>query len=426
VEEFMAATTTSTKQNRPTQVIQNVQKEVKPAQEFFTKFSNDWVLNFSGALAYSLLMSMFPIAIGLLSILGFFLGSLGAQAQDQLIQTILHVLPSQNAISASVVQQINTQLAKNAGVLGIIAVILALFNGSRLFIQIEAFFSIIYHVRQRSVIKQNVMAFGMLFLFAILIPIMTLAAAAPAFILTILKPTPLGQIPGISIILSIVFGLIVAFILFWAIYTVVPNQHISPRKSWLGAVVAAIALQIYLTLFPLYVTYFLNSYAGPISLLILLIFFYYFAVILLLGAEVNAFFSEGVKATPTNLVTMVHLTTSHLPKDRQKKQEQAAKSHKDKPIDDVAEKAGLVDIPEANIHDVHEINARKPAEEDGRESSSTVQDEHDNATNEQEHAAKKEQKKPTTSKTAIVAETVAGTGLAFLFEMLRLRRQKPQ
>lgn len=423
----MAATTTSTKQNRPTKVIQNVQKEVKPAQAFFTKFNNDWVLNFSGALAYSLLMSMFPIAIGLLSILGFFLGSLGAQAQDQLIQTILHVLPSQNAISASVVQQINTQLAKNAGILGIIAVILALFNGSRLFIQIEAFFSIIYHVRQRSAIKQNVMAFGMLFLFAVLIPIMTLAAAAPAFILTILKSTPLvGQIPGISILVSIVFGLIVAFILFWAIYMVVPNQHISPRKSWLGAVVAAIALQIYLTLFPLYVTHFLNSYAGPISLLILLVFFYYFAVILLIGAEVNAFFSEGIKATPTNLVTMVHLTTSHLPKDRQKKQEQAAQSHKDKPIDDVAEKAGIVDIPEADTGDVHEINARKPAEENGEVSSSTVQDTHDNATNEQGQAAKKEQKKPTTSKTAVVAETVAGTGLAFLFEMLRLRRQKPQ
>ncbi|HYL43829.1 MAG TPA: YihY/virulence factor BrkB family protein [Ktedonobacteraceae bacterium] len=422
----MAATTTSTKQNRPTKVIQNVQKEVKPAQAFFTKFNNDWVLNFSGALAYSLLMSMFPIAIGLLSILGFFLGSLGAQAQDQLIQTILHVLPSQNAISASVVQQINTQLAKNAGILGIIAVILALFNGSRLFIQIEAFFSIIYHVRQRSAIKQNVMAFGMLFLFAVLIPIMTLAAAAPAFILTILKPTPLGQIPGISIFLSIVAGLIVAFILFMAIYMVVPNQHISPRKSWLGAVVAAIALQIYLTFFPLYVTHFLNSYVGPISLLILLIFFYYFAVILLLGAEVNAFFSEGIKATPTNLVTMVHLTTSHLPKDRQKKQEQAAQSHKDKPIDDVAEKAGIVDIPEADTGDVHEINARKPAEENGEVSSSTVQDTHDNATNEQGQAAKKEQKKPTTSKTAVVAETVAGTGLAFLFEMLRLRRQKPQ
>src|SRR5437879_5690865 len=153
VEEIMAATTTGTKQNRPTQVMQNVGKEVKPLQEFFTKFNNDWALNFSGALAYSLLMSIFPIAIGLISLLGFFLGSLGPQAQAQLIQTILHVLPSQNGLSGDVVKQINTQLAKNAGVLGIIAVILALFNGSRLFIQMEAFFSIIYHLRQRLLIK---------------------------------------------------------------------------------------------------------------------------------------------------------------------------------------------------------------------------------------------------------------------------------
>src|SRR5258706_1392387 len=230
----MAATTTDTKQIRSKQVMQNVGKEAKPLREFFTKFTNDWVLNFSGALAYSLLMSIFPIAIALLSLLGFFLGSLAPQAQDQLIKTILHVLPSQNDISAGVVKQINTQLAKNAGVLGIIAVILALFNGSRLFIQMEGFFSIIYHVRQRTFIKQNLMALGMLLLFVVLIPIMIVTAAAPAFIVTILKPTPLGQIPSISIILSIVAALLVTFIFFLAIYIVVPNQHISPRNSWLG------------------------------------------------------------------------------------------------------------------------------------------------------------------------------------------------
>src|SRR5258708_26120619 len=175
----MAATTTSTKQNRPTQVIQNVDKEVKPLREFFTKFNNDWVLNFSGALAYSLLMSMFPIAIGLLSILGFFLGSLGPQAQAQLIQSILQVLPSQHGISAGVVQQINTQLAKNAGVLGIIAVILALFNGSRLFLPIEAFFFIFYHLRQRSVIQQNLIALVLLVPFVGLISLLTFIVADP-------------------------------------------------------------------------------------------------------------------------------------------------------------------------------------------------------------------------------------------------------
>jgi YihY family inner membrane protein len=426
----MDATTTGTKQNKPTQVVKNVQRDVKPLQEFFTKFNNDWVLNFSGALAYSLLMSIFPIAIAILSILGFFLGSLGPQAQAQFTSSIVHILPSQNAISANVVQQINTQLAKNAGVLGIIAVVLALFNGSRLFIQIEAFFSIIYHVRQRPLIKQNLMAFGMLLLFVILVPIMTFAAAAPAFVLTILKQTLFGQVPGISIILSIIlsiiFGLFVAFIFFLAVYIVVPNQHISFRNSWLGALVAAIALQLYLTLFPLYVSYFLKSYAGPISLIILLVFFYYFAVILLLGAEVNAFFSEKVKETPANLVTLVHLTTSHLPKDRQEKQEQAAASHKDKPIDDVAEKAGLVDIPKADPHEVHDINARKMNEDTPPASSvsSDVSDQHE--TKDQEHSTKKEQDKTTTSKTAVVAEAVAGTGLALLLETLRMRRKKLQ
>ncbi len=176
----------------------------------------------------------------------------------------------------------------------------------------------------------------------------------------------------------------------------------------------------------MYVSYFLNSYAGPISLIILLIFFYYFAVILLLGAEVNAFFREKVTATPTDLVTLVHLTTSHLPKDREEKQEQAAASHKDKPIDDVAEKAGLVDIPKADSREVHDINACKVSEPAPQTSSvsTAVSDQHE--TNQQEHSTKKEQGKTATSKTAVVAEAVAGTGLAFLLEMLRMRRKKPQ
>src|SRR5206468_1852347 len=98
-------------------------------------------------------------------------------------------------------------------------------------------------------------------------------------------------------------------------YIVVPNQHISFRNSLPGSIVAAIALQLYLVLFPLYVSSFLGSYAkGPVSLIVLLVFFYYFAVILLLGAEVNAFFAEKVEETPADLPTIMHIVTSHLPK----------------------------------------------------------------------------------------------------------------
>jgi YihY family inner membrane protein len=426
----MAATSSKAKQETE-QAVKTVEKDIKPAQKFFTKFNNDWVFNHSGALAYSLLMSIFPIAIAILSIFGFFFGSLGTQAQSQFITGLTHVLPSQSGISSAVVRQIFTQLHKNVGVFAVIAVALSLFSGSRLFVQLEGFLDMIYHVRQRAPLKQNGMAFLMLLLFVILIPIMTAAAVAPTFIFTLLKSTPVGQVPGIATIVSIVGGLLAAFIFFWVIYIVVPNQHISLSNSWLGALVAAVALQLYLTLFPLYVTHFLNTYAGPISLVILLVFFYYFAVILMLGAEVNAYFLEKVRVTPTDPVTMMYLMTSQLPKSGSEKQEQAAQGYKDKPISDEAQKAGLVNVPAADTRDVHEIQARKPSGDDGQASSPSPQNGHIqhaqqiNA-DQHQHVKKHEQTKPAPSKTAIVAEAVAGTGLAFLFETWRMRQRKPK
>src|SRR5579863_5613815 len=57
-------------------VAKTAEKDVKPLQQFFTKFNNDWVMNFSSALAYNLLMAIFPIAIAVLAILGLVVGNL--------------------------------------------------------------------------------------------------------------------------------------------------------------------------------------------------------------------------------------------------------------------------------------------------------------------------------------------------------------
>src|SRR6266516_1634257 len=318
---------TNEKQHGVTGALQTIQKDTRPLQAFITKFNNDWSMNLSAALAYNLLMAIFPIALAILAILGYVLGSLSPTEYNKLQGQILHVLPI--SMPPSAIRSITKQLANASSILGIIAVVLALFNGSRLFILIEGIFGIIYHVRQRTVIKQNLMAFGMLILFIVLIPIMAFASALPAVVLSILPSSG-----AIAFLAGILGGLISSYILFQAIYMVVPNQHISFRNSWLGALVAAIALEIYLTLFPLYVQHFLA--AGPAASLgtaiFLLIFFYYFAVILLLGAQVNAFFLEGVQATPVDLVTLIHITTSHLPKSKEDKEQQAAASHKDAPI----------------------------------------------------------------------------------------------
>lgn len=302
----------STKRHKFSGAVQNAEHSIKPLQAFFTKFTNDWSTTLAAALAYNLLTAIFPIAIALLSILGLLLSGLDAHAQDMLIARIQSAFPM-SVSSPDVAKTLLQQLAKASGILGIIAVLAAIFGGSRLFILLEGLFDIIYRLPQRTFLRQNIMAIGMLLLFVVLIPLMLLASSGPAFVLSILKNTPLGSIPGSGLIFGLggtLGSLIVGWILFQAIYIIVPNQKISFRKSWLGAVIAAVLLQIYLTLFPLYAARLLGGYVGQVGFaIILLAFFYYFAIIILLGAEINAFFAEGIPATPGNLVTLVHNTS---------------------------------------------------------------------------------------------------------------------
>lgn len=265
--------------------------DARTFENFWLKCMNDWVLNFASGLAYSLLMAMFPIVIALAAGAGFISGNLSLQTQNELVAHLDAIFPviighqSQNVLDPAL-----SLLRRNAGFLSILAVVLALFNGSRLFVALEDYFDIIYHTPARPFWRQNGMAISMLLIFIVLIPIMLLASS-----------TSVGGFLG---------GLFASWLLFQTIYLVVPNQHISLRRSWLGALAAACALQIYVAIFPLYVKHFMGSYNGDAGFaVILLLFFYYFAVILLLGAEVNAFYAEGIRGTPDNIAGLVHQAT---------------------------------------------------------------------------------------------------------------------
>src|SRR5947209_10467478 len=120
---------TDVKQQKDAGFVQTIGRDVKPIQAFFTKFTNDWSMNLSAMLAYNLLMAMFPIFIALVSILGLILGTLDPNAKAHLIAQIGGVFPSPQVLDPA-----SKQLAKDSGILGIIAIILALFSGSRLFI----------------------------------------------------------------------------------------------------------------------------------------------------------------------------------------------------------------------------------------------------------------------------------------------------
>ena len=302
-----------------------VQEGVKPAQGFFKKFSNDGVMVFSAALAYNVLTAILPIAIALLSIVGLTLGQLNPSAQQSVYNQIVKALPGTITQGANLQDLIFHKLPNASSIIGIIAILAAIFGGSRLFVSIEYVFGIIYRVRQRKFVQQNIMAILMLLAFVILIPVMALASSIPTIVASLfqtsLKGTPIATFPLLTFLIpvaGIVGGILAGFLLFLTIYMVIPNQKISFRNSWKGALLAAVLIEIYLGLFPLYVSRFLSGYVGQVGFaLILLAFFYYFAVILLLGAEINSYFSEHIESMPETLVGMVHIMTNHLNTNQQ-------------------------------------------------------------------------------------------------------------
>jgi len=360
---------------------------------------------------------MLPIAVALFGILGLVLGS-----NSSLTSTIAHdlatIVPQTSSSSSTATQQAIElavqQLHKQAGFLLIIAIALAIFGGSRLFITLENCLNLVYRLRPRTAIRQNLMAFAMLILFIILIPLMVFASAAPTIILSFVSNIPglsaipffsaIAKSPILAYLAGLVGGFIVAFILFEAIYFVVPNQKISWRNSWRGAVAAAIALELFLLLFPIYIRYGLKNYTGQVGFaVILLLFFYYFAVILMIGAEVNAFFFEKIQPLPNNLVTFVSTMGGKLNRDFP---ENESASHVDTRPTENADAA--------HIGSVRSEEERVQKKHRQKQSPST-------ATSLSKEQSAKDAKKP--SKLPIALQVIAGSALAVIFELLRLRQR---
>lgn len=307
-----------------TKRVHKIQENLTPLQGFLNKFNNDWSMMFASALAYSLLTAIVPILLAILSVLGFILPGIAGYITQHLK---LGNDPVLNQAVNLQLQLVIKQLHQEAGIIALIAIGTAIFGGSRLFIGLEGCLDIVYRVRPRKIIAQNVIAILMMILFIILVPIMVFAATVPGIIQSIIASnTVIIQIPIFSTIANNALtiwlagfagGLIAAFLLFWAIYLIVPNQKITLGSSWPGALVSAFALELFITIvFPFYITHFMGNYAGQAGLaVILLVFFYYFAVILMLGAEVNAYFFGKVQPLPNDLATFVSTMAGTLNKD---------------------------------------------------------------------------------------------------------------
>jgi len=217
-----AQTTQSSQQHQDgRQRLEGLKTRIQPALNFWQKINNDWVFNLSAMLAYNFLMSIFPLLLVLLAIAGFALGAISPESQTALNNAIVGALPS--GTGQAIVLGALAHLKDSAGIVLAIGIVIAAYSGSRLFTTIESTFSVVFRLRPRDFLHQNIMAFCMLLLYIVLVPIIVLTSVFPSTLIHLVFPDKSVLRDVLVYIGGLVAGFLAACLLFSAIYVVVLN-----------------------------------------------------------------------------------------------------------------------------------------------------------------------------------------------------------
>ncbi len=235
-------------------------------------FGSSQASNYASGMAFNAFVSMFPLILGLLSILGFATQSATAQASAR--AAILGFFPGD---AHTELEKLFTAIQQHSGLLGIIGVVGLLWSGSSLFTGMEFSLGVVVGVRQRSFIRQRGMALVMTILFA------------AALVVTI-GINSLIALPGIVWGFEPVVGLAVWCLFMLAIYRLVPNRTYRVRELWPGVVIAGTAMEALTLLWPFYAHFSkgASTYGAVFAFVFLLAAWLYFlAEFILLGAVAN-------------------------------------------------------------------------------------------------------------------------------------------
>lgn len=264
-----------------------------------TKFIADRASNWATQIAWSALLSMFPIILIAVAALGAIL-SVAGLGGEQVRSSIASLFPD---LAAQ--QQVQTALdtfKQQTGALAVVGFAGLFLSGSALFGTMDQAFAEVYGVRPRALLPQRLMSIGMILLFTVLIGLdVATGSVLPAVKhLGDVLPSILTSAP-VAFVLQLLVGLVAGFVLFAVVYFVVPNRRQRWNEVIPGAALAAVLLELVTLLFPLYLSlnHRLAAYGQTFGLLfVLMTFFFFLGLITMAGAELNSVAFPHIAAKP--------------------------------------------------------------------------------------------------------------------------------
>ena len=269
-----------------------VQFTIKIAKEL----EDDDASHMAASVSYFALLSLFPLILGVSSIVGWIADS--APQQQQVIDFVAGYIPG----SEEFVRESVDSLVKYRGTIGLISVIGLLWAASAVFGSITRAVNRAWKIRKRGPFykekpRQILMALGLTVLFALSIAITSIFQWAGAIEVGNRTIDDMLGGNGVTVILKLP-ALIVTLLIFLAIYKFIPYTKTYWDDVWPGALVGALLFEVAKNLFVWYLDNFGNYdqlYGNIASVVVLMLWAYVSAYILIIGAEVSSLLSAHRK-----------------------------------------------------------------------------------------------------------------------------------
>lgn len=262
---------------------------VRFALKVLSEMNDDDASYMAASVSYFALLSLFPLILGVSSIVGWVAGSVSRQ--QQVIDFVAENIPG----SHDFVRDSVDALVQHRGALGIISVVGLLWAAGGVFGSINRAINRAWKVHKREPFyrakpRQIIMALTLAVPFAISLGITSIFQWAGAIEIGNRSIEEIVGGSGTSFILKFpVF--IVTFLIFYTLYRWVPNTKTYWRDVWPGALVGSLLFETAKYLFVWYLENFgrYDQLYGNIASVVVLMFWTYLsAYILIIGAEVSS------------------------------------------------------------------------------------------------------------------------------------------
>ncbi len=275
----------------------------------YKEWSDDNASVLAAALSYYTAVSIAPLLIIIIAIVGFFYGE--QAARGQLVAQIQGIVGTEGA---KFIQDViaNAHKPTVGTIAGILSIATLLWGSTNVFEQLHSSLNAIWDIEAKktsgiwATIKERFLSFTLVLGIGFLLLVSLVLSA----VLTILSTWFDHLLPGAGWLWQVVnfvisFGVVT--LLFGLIYKVLPDAKIAWHDVWLGAAVTALLFTIGKFLLGLYLGNTSSAYGAAGSLVVFLLWVYYSTQILFLGAEFTQVYAnqygKGIQPSSKAVVT---------------------------------------------------------------------------------------------------------------------------